>query len=640
MSDTSTHLGLPYLLAAQAQKHVTHNEALRLLDAMVQLSVLDRTRTTPPASPADGDRHLVGSGATGLWAGWDLNVAFWVDGVWMRLVPRQGWLVWIAAEQVFVVWNGSAWDPVGVPQDVSDAIFSLVNDADPTKKGLFSLSGITTATTRTYSLPNTSSELAILAGTQTFTGNKTFSGTLTASGTVTVSAASASIGTATTTATYGMGTGATTTGVTKTVNLGTGGASGSTTVVNIGSATAGAGGTTVVNTPTVTFANAVTQVGMPQANLTAQLLGLGGATADSYNRVSVNTPALLFNNAGAGIEATVNKAAAGNDAAFAFKTGFSARALLGLLGNDDFSFKVSPDGAAFFDALKIDRTNGQVELSQPTILPGLSAAPTPPPTGKAAVYARNRAGAPWIDVMRPSGRDFPLQPHFGVNRIANWSPSVTTTITSEGLPITSVGTVSHPTLAATNLAASMQRWRLTSAAVVDSAAEQRSAGWACWRGNAAGLGGWTFVTRISLTTLQATGMGFFGLYGSTSALATTLTLAAAINCIGIGFQRGTHTRWQLVANDGTGAPTLTDIGASFSVATGGVLTLYIAAPPNGSSVWVRVVDEVSGAVFEQEIIADLPANTQFLSPRLFMNNGATAAAVSYDCSGVYVETDY
>ena len=52
--------------------------------------------------------------------------------------------------------------------------------------------------------------------------------------------------------------------------------------------------------------------------------------------------------------------------------------------------------------------------------------------------------------------------------------------------------------------------------------------------------------------------------------------------------------------------------------------------------WVRVVDEVSGAVFEQDITADLPANTQFLSPRLFMNNGATAAAVAYDCSGVYV----
>ena len=113
-----------------------------------------------------------------------------------------------------------------------------------------------------------------------------------------------------------------------------------------------------------------------------------------------------------------------------------------------------------------------------------------------------------------------------------------------------------------------------------------------------------------------------------------------VNCIGIGFQRGTHTRWQMVTNDATGAPTLADMGASFAIATGGVLTLFIAAAPNGGSVWVRVVDEESGAVFEQEIIADLPASTQFLSPRLFMNNRATAAAVAYDCSGVYLETDY
>ena len=66
------------------------------------------------------------------------------------------------------------------PGDISDAVFSLVNDADPTKKAVFSLTGISPGTTRSYTLPNTSSELAILAGTQTFTG------TLTASGTVTV----------------------------------------------------------------------------------------------------------------------------------------------------------------------------------------------------------------------------------------------------------------------------------------------------------------------------------------------------------------------------------------------------------------------------------------------------------------------
>jgi len=67
----------------------------------------------------------------------------------------------------------------------------------------------------------------------------------------------------------------------------------------------------------------------------------------------------------------------------------------------DPSVKVSPDGSSFFDALKIDRASGQVELPQPTILPGFAAAPSPPPSGKIAVYARKRAGAPWIDVMRP-----------------------------------------------------------------------------------------------------------------------------------------------------------------------------------------------------------------------------------------------
>lgn len=195
------------------------------------------------------------------------------------------------------------------------------------------------------------------------------------------------------------------------------------------------------------------------------------------------------------------------------------------------------------------------------------------------VYARTRAGAPWLDVMRPSGRDFPLQAHLGVNRVATWSPSSSTTVNTDGLPITSVGAVSTPTLAATNLATSMRRWRLTSAATADAAAEQRSAGWACWRGNAAGLGGWTFVTRLSLATLQATGMAFFGLYGSTSALATTLTLATVVNCIGIGFQRGTHTRWQIVHNDASGAPTLINASATFALATDAVVTLIVAASP-------------------------------------------------------------
>ncbi len=635
MSDSTTHLLLPFIMAAQAQKHVTHNEALRLLDAMVQLAVLDRTRTAPPTSPADGDRHIVASGATGLWAGWDLNIAYWVDGAWTRLVPRPGWLAWIAAEGIFVGWTGAAWQALGAPENVSDAVFSLMHEADPTKRALFNLSGLSTGTTRTFTLPNTSSELAILAGTQTFTGAKTFSGTLTASG------ATATIGTATGTATYGIGTGATVNGSTKTVNVGTGGASGSNTVVNIGSATGGAGGTTVINTPTVTFANAVTQIGMPQANLTAQQLGLGWATADAHNRFSINTPAMLFNHAGNGIEATFNKNAPGDDAAFAFKTGFSARALIGLLGSDDFSFKVSPDGGTYHDAIRIDRTSGRVELPEPMVLPGRAAPPDPPPAGRIHLYARDWAGSAWLEVMRPSGRLFPLQPHFGVNRIATWAPSTSTTVNANGMPRTAVGTTSTPTLATTNLSTSMRRWRMTSAATVDAVAEERSAGWVCWRGNADGLGGFTYVNRLSLTTLQPTGMGFFGLMGSTAALATTLTLSAVVNAIGIGFQRGTNANWQIVHNSGSGSPTLVDLGGDFPVAsTTNVLTLFLYAAPSAGSVWVRVVEEVSGAIAEVEITANLPGATQLLSPRNYMNTGSTAAAVAYDCSGLYVETDY
>ena len=74
--------------------------------------------------------------------------------------------------------------------------------------------------------------------------------------------------------------------------------------------------------------------------------------------------------------------------------------------------------------------------------------------------------------------------------------------------------------------------------------------------------------------------------------------------------------------------------------TTNVLTLYIAAAPNDSAVGIRVVEEVSGAVAEATITTDMPAATQLLSPRNYLNNGATAAAVAYDCSGVYVETDY
>ena len=69
--DETANLSLAYIAPQQAQKFITHNEALRDLDTLVQLSVLDRDLATPPGSPSAGDRYLVATSPTGAWSGPD-----------------------------------------------------------------------------------------------------------------------------------------------------------------------------------------------------------------------------------------------------------------------------------------------------------------------------------------------------------------------------------------------------------------------------------------------------------------------------------------------------------------------------------------------------------------------------------------
>lgn len=111
---TTPNLALPYLAAAQAQKHVTVNEALDALDGLVQLSVISAALSIPPGSPAEGDRYIIASGATGAWVGWDASVAQFSGGTWLRLIPQTGWLAWNAAGGQLLVWTGSAWTGLGV----------------------------------------------------------------------------------------------------------------------------------------------------------------------------------------------------------------------------------------------------------------------------------------------------------------------------------------------------------------------------------------------------------------------------------------------------------------------------------------------------------------------------------------------
>ena len=92
--DHTPNLALPYIAAAQAQKHVTHNEGIRALDALLQLAVADRDLAAPPPAPSDGERYIVASPASGDWTGAEAHIAAFQDGAWLNYAPREGWLAW------------------------------------------------------------------------------------------------------------------------------------------------------------------------------------------------------------------------------------------------------------------------------------------------------------------------------------------------------------------------------------------------------------------------------------------------------------------------------------------------------------------------------------------------------------------
>ena len=471
MSDDTPLLNLPLLQPAQAQKHVTHNEALRLLDITVQLAVLDRDLNTPPATPTEGDRYIIGPAPTGAWAGRAGQIAAFWGGLWAYVAPGDGWQACILDESVVAIHQGSVWTvPSNLPETTprlgiaatpdatnrfavtspatllshagsdhrlsinkataadtasvtlqtafstraeigltgNDALalkvspdgtaFTTALSADPltgrlsTPQGLtaplllcdatdpqrsatIAISDLTPGAPRSYSLPDISSELATLSGSQTFDGAKTFSGSMTATGTT------IALGTSTANAGYSLGKGTTASGNSKTVELGTGGAAGSTTTIVIGPGQPGAVGTVTLNGPTVTLGSNVTQFDMGSASARATAIGIGGATGDGTNRLSVNSPGILFNHAGSGVEASLNKATPTDQAMLSFKTGFSTRAQFGLNATDDLSLRISPDGSAFTTAFTADPATGRLAFPQPVILTGLATDPTPAPDG-------------------------------------------------------------------------------------------------------------------------------------------------------------------------------------------------------------------------------------------------------------------
>lgn len=111
----SPNLSLPYIQPSQAQKHVTHNEGMRRLDAVVQLSVISATTATPPATPAQGARYILPAGVSGDWSGNSRTLALFEDSAWVFYEAQPGWIAWTQDTKELLAFDGSDWITATTP---------------------------------------------------------------------------------------------------------------------------------------------------------------------------------------------------------------------------------------------------------------------------------------------------------------------------------------------------------------------------------------------------------------------------------------------------------------------------------------------------------------------------------------------
>ncbi len=137
MAELSHRYALPFIAAGQAQKEITHNEAVVRIDTLLHLSVLSMSLDTPPAAPVPGSAWIVGPTPTDAWAGHAADIASDGEGGWRFVQPVSGCLAWVADLGVFAVrtdagWLSDAWPARALRiggNDMLAAVASAIPDA-------------------------------------------------------------------------------------------------------------------------------------------------------------------------------------------------------------------------------------------------------------------------------------------------------------------------------------------------------------------------------------------------------------------------------------------------------------------------------------------------------------------------------
>ena len=110
---------LPLIMPQQAQKHITHNEALTLIDGLMHLAIKSFGESNPPPSAQIDDAFVVGASPSGLWFGEAGNIAFNTSSGWRFVSPRQGMVARDLSTGSMVLFDQTLWTPLGDTLEIS-----------------------------------------------------------------------------------------------------------------------------------------------------------------------------------------------------------------------------------------------------------------------------------------------------------------------------------------------------------------------------------------------------------------------------------------------------------------------------------------------------------------------------------------
>lgn len=246
-------------------------------------------------------------------------------------------------------------------------------------------------------------------------------------------------------------------------------------------------------------------------------------------------------------------------------------------------------------------------MNQVALFNGQAAMPASPAAGQLNVFAKTLGGRMLLRMQGPTGLSTPLQPSFFQNQIYIISTNITTTLTTLGMNVTSVGTISHP--AYNEDYGYMANFASNGTAAGTCGTSFNVAN--LWRGATLGKSnGFFLAQRLAFPdaayTQSGVGTGSRIFAGVTSLalsaqVVTDSPVASYIGLVRYHTDAGRQdANWQVISKDGT-TQSILDTGMLFRPLC--VYDIYLFAPPASDRVYWRVDNITTGETAEGVLIS-------------------------------------